>query len=84
MKELKEVKTIIEQQITRDLVLGIIKIDESAFIRYLVIEEDFTNYNATIILIKASLVIDMPDANDYEEINFKATKKVIRYLKIII
>lgn len=68
MKDLGKVKTIIKWQITRDLVLGIIKIDQVIFIRNLVIEEDFINCNTTVILMKTNSVIDMLDVNDYKEI----------------
>lgn len=66
MKDLEEVRTIIRQQITRDLALGTTKIDQSAFIRDLVIEKGFIDCNATLISMKASLAIDIPDADDYD------------------
>lgn len=67
MKDLGEVKTIIGWQITKNSTLGTMKIDQSVFIRNLVIKKGLTNCNATIILIKADSIIDMPDANDYKE-----------------
>ena len=66
-KDLGEVKTIIGWQISRDTAAGTMKIDQSAFNRDLVIEESLTDYNATVIPMKAGLAIDMPDADDYEE-----------------
>ena len=66
-KDLGEVKTIIGWQISQDIAAETMKIDLSAFIKDLVIEEGLTNCNATIISIKAGLAIDMPNANNYEE-----------------
>lgn len=57
MKDLGKVKTIIGWQITRDLVIGTIKIDQSAFIRDLIIEKAFINCNALVIPIKIGSVI---------------------------
>lgn len=70
MKDLREVKTIIRWQIIRDLVAGTMKIDQSAFIRNLVIEEEFTDYNANVIPIKAGSAIEMIDPEDYKETEF--------------
>lgn len=55
IKNLDEVKTIIGWQISRDTAIGTIKINQSVFIRDLVIEEEFANYNANVIPIKARL-----------------------------
>lgn len=67
MKNLEKVKIIIGQQITRDPMLGTIKIDQSKFIKDLVIDERLINCNITVILIKADLVINIPNVDDYEE-----------------
>lgn len=93
MKDLGEVKTIIGWQITRDPAMGTMKIDQSAFIRDLVIEEGLTDCNAPVILMKAGSAIEMLDPDDYEETelskqnadprkgHLKAAKRVVRYLK---
>ena len=47
--------------------LGTIKIDQSKFIKDLVIDERLINCNITVILIKADLVINIPNVDDYEE-----------------
>ncbi len=52
-KDLGEVKTIIRWQIHQDLVAGIMKIDQSAFVRDLVIKKRLTDYNANVIPMKA-------------------------------
>lgn len=70
MKDLEKVKTIIRWQITRDPVLGIIKIDQSAVIKYLVIEDNLTNCNATDIPLKIGVATDMLNTNDYEKTKF--------------
>lgn len=45
MKDLEKVKSsIIRWQLTQDLVLGTMKIDQSAFIRDLVIKKSFIDY----------------------------------------
>ena len=67
MKDLREVKMITKWQVTRDMVADTIKIVQSAFIRYLVIEERLTDYNANVIPMKAGSAIEMPDPEDYNE-----------------
>ncbi len=54
-KDLGEVKTIIGWQISRDNASGTMKIDQSAFIRDLVIEEGLTECNANVLPMKAWL-----------------------------
>lgn len=49
--------------------IGIIKIDQSAFIRDSLIEEELTSYNANVILIKAGSFINMSDLENYKEVN---------------
>lgn len=66
-KNLEKVKTIIRWQISRDTTAETMKIDQSVFIRDLIIEESLTNCNATIILIKAGLAIDMRNINNYKK-----------------
>lgn len=84
MKNLGEVKTIIRQQITRNPVLGNIKIDQSVFIRNLVIEEELLNCNAIIILMKGDLIIDMPDTDDYEATKLHEYQQLIGKLMYLI
>lgn len=45
----------------------IIKIDQSAFIRDLIINKKFINYDINIILIKARLTIEMLDPDNYNK-----------------
>ncbi len=70
-KDLGEVKTIIAWQIHRDFVAGTMKIDQSVFIRDLVIEEGLTNCNANVIPMKAGSSIEMADAENYEEADLR-------------
>ncbi len=58
MKDLGEVKTIIGWQITRDPTAHTLKIDQSAFIRDLVIEEGLTDCNANVIPMRAGSAIE--------------------------
>lgn len=77
MKDLGEVKTIIGWQITRDPAMGTMKIDQSAFIRDLVIEEGLTDCNAPVILMKAGSAIEMLDPDDYEETELHEYQRLI-------
>ncbi len=69
INDLKEVKTIIGWQIHQDLAAGIMKIDQSAFVQDLVIEEGLTDCNVNVIPMKAGLFIKRIDSEDYEEAN---------------
>lgn len=57
IKYLGEVKTIIRQQITKNIATCIIKIDQLAFIRDLVIEKNLTDCDVNIIPIKVGSAI---------------------------
>lgn len=59
MKNLGKVKTIIGQQITKDLVTSNMKIDQSTFIKNFIIERERINYNANVIPIKTRSAIKM-------------------------
>lgn len=59
IKNLRKVKTIIGWKIINDLIVDIIKINQSAFIRDLVIKKKFRNCNTNVISIKANTVIKM-------------------------
>lgn len=67
MKDLGKVKTIIGWQVIRDMAARIMKINQSAFIRDLIIEEGLTECNANVIPMKARSFIEMPEPNDYDE-----------------
>lgn len=69
IKNLGKVKTIIKQQLTRDIANHKIKINQSIFIRDLVIKKGFINCNVNIILMKAKLTIEMHESNNYNKIN---------------
>ena len=67
IKDLNKVKTIIGWQITRDLVAQTMKIDQSAFIWDLVMEENLYDCNANVVPIKTGSAIDISDVNAYKE-----------------
>ena len=67
MKDLSKVKTIIGWQVTRDTAVHTMKIDQSAFIRDLIIEEGLIEYNANVIPIKIGSTIEMPEPDDYDK-----------------
>ena len=77
MKDMGEVKTIIWWQIIRHSAIGTIKIDLSALIKELVIEESLIVCNFPIIPIKAELLIEMLDLNDYEKTDLNEYKRLI-------
>lgn len=52
---------------TRDTVAYTIKIDQSAFIKNLVIEKRLIKYNSNIIPIKTGSTIEITDPENYEE-----------------
>lgn len=58
---------IIRWQISQDTALSTMKINQSAFIRDLVIEKDFTKCNVNVIPIKAGFEINMREFEDYKE-----------------
>ena len=70
MQDLSKVKTIIGWQITRDAAIQMMKINQSAFIRDLVIEEGLIKCNTNVITIRAGSAIEMFDPNDYDKTDF--------------
>lgn len=77
MKDLKEVRIIISWQITRVTVARTMKIDQSAFIRDLVIEEGLTECNANVIPMKAGSAIEMIEPDNYEETELRKYQRLI-------
>lgn len=67
IKDLGEVKTIIGWQVMRDMTASTMKIDQSAFIRDLVIKERLTDCNVNIISMKTGSAIEMSDPEDHNE-----------------
>lgn len=62
------------------MIIGIIKIYQSVFVRDLVIERIFTDCNINIISIKASSCIKMTDLEHYKNVNFHIYQRLIRKL----
>ena len=77
VKDLGEVKTIIGWQITRDPIAQTMKIDQSAFIRDLVMEENLSDCNANVVPMKAGSAIDMSDVDAYEEEDLHTYQRLI-------
>lgn len=71
VKDLGNVKTIIGWQVTRNWDAGTLKIDQSAFIRDLLEEENLTDCNSVNIPMKAGSFIEMLEDDDYEEADLK-------------
>lgn len=60
------------------------KIDQSAFIRDLVIDKGLTNCNANVILMKAGSVIEMLDPEDYNKIDLHKYQCLIGKLMYLV
>lgn len=69
IKDLGEVKTIIGWLVIRDTAVRTMKIDQSAFIIDLIIEEELIECNTNVIPIKAGSAIEMIKLNNDEETN---------------
>lgn len=69
IKNLDEVKTIIGWQVTRDMATRTMKIDQSTFIKDLVIKEGLTDCNANVIPIKTRSAIEMSKPDNYDKTN---------------
>ncbi len=76
-KDLREVKTIIGWQISQDNASCTKKIDQSAFIWELVIEEKLTKCNANIIPMKAGSSIEMTEPEDYKETDLRIYQQLV-------
>lgn len=64
MKDFGKVKTIIRWQIYEDFMARTMKINQSVFVKDLMIEKELINCNAKIILMKAGSSIGMSDQED--------------------
>lgn len=60
------------------------KIDQSIFIKDLVIKKSLTDYNAIGILMKTSLAIDMFNTDDYKKTTFYKYQRLIGRLIYLI
>ena len=77
VNDLGELETIIGWQIMRDPFTQTLKIDQSSFIRDLVIEKNLTNCNSNIIPMKAGSAIEMIEHDDYEDTEIKPYQHLI-------
>ena len=77
MRDLSKVKTIIGWQLTRDTVARIMKIDQSAFIRDLIIKERLTKCNTNVIPMKAGSSIKMSESDDYDKTDIHTYQQLI-------
>lgn len=68
-KDPEEIITFMWWLVHQNTAADMIKIHQSKFVRDLMIEEGFTNYNANVILMKASSSIKMTDSKNYKEAN---------------
>lgn len=71
IKNLDKRKIIIEWQIIRNIAVCIMKIDQSAFIKNLVIQKRLIKCNTNVIAIKASSDIEMFKLDNYKETNLQ-------------
>ncbi len=84
IKDLREVKTTIGWQITRDLATRTIRVSQSAYIRDLLEEENLTNCNASIIPIKTGSAIEMNEPDDYNEADLGEYQRLIGKLMYLV
>ena len=77
MKDMGDMKTIISWQVTRDLGTKTLRICQSAYIRDLLKEENFTNCNAPTIPMKAGSAIEMNEPDDYDEADLTTYQRLI-------
>ena len=78
-KDLSKVKTIIEWQIQTDPARTM-KIDQSVFIRDLIIDKGLTEYNTNVIPMKVDFLIDRTAPNNYEKANLSTYQRLISKL----
>lgn len=76
VKDLGETKVIIGWQVTRDIEKGTLKIEQSAYVGYL-LEEDRTDCKSVNIPTKAGSTIDMGEPDDYEEADLTLYQRLI-------
>lgn len=77
MKDLGKVKTIIEWQVTKNTAACTMKIDQSAFIRDLIIEKRLNKCNANVIPMKTGLSLKMLEPNDYDKTDLHIYQQLI-------
>ena len=65
MNNLGKIKMIIKWQVTRNIAVSSIKIDQSVFVRDLIIKKKLIAYNVNIILIKPKSTNKMLDLKYY-------------------
>lgn len=77
IKNLGEIKTIIDRQYTSDISIKTMKINRSAFIWYLAIEKWLMNCNVNVIPMKAWLAIEIIEADNYEKTDLQKYQRLI-------
>lgn len=82
--DLEEIKMIIEWQISKDTVLGTMKIDQSTFIRDMVIKKRLIKYKPNVVPMKANFTIDKSKVKDYKETNLQVYQRFISKLMYLV
>ena len=67
MKDLREVKTIIGWEITRDLAIGTLRIDQKGYIQDLLKSETMTSCHPTVLLVKAGSTLLLDQVSDNQQ-----------------
>lgn len=70
LKDLFEINIIIKQQITKNIAIHTIKIDQSIFIKDLIIKKKLRKCNTNIILMKVSSAIKLLEFENYTKTDF--------------
>ena len=77
IKNLGEVKTIIGWEIIRDLIAGILKIDQKGYIQDLLKAKGITSCHPTILPVKAGSTLLLDQAGDHQQANLIAYQRLI-------
>lgn len=80
MKDLGKAKTIIRWEITRDIKVGMFKIDQKKYIQDFLEAERMTSCHITIFFIKTRSFIFMNQIGDYDFANFAVYQWLIKKL----
>lgn len=76
--------TIIDWQVTKDLYVNTMKIDQSGFIRDLMKKESISDCNSVNISMKASNFINIPEANNVEKTKLKTYQRLVGKLRYLL
>ena len=77
IKDLGEIKTIIGWEITRELAISTLKIDQKGYIRDLLEFEEMTSCHHTVLPVKAGSTFFLDQAGNYQQADLIAYQRLI-------